>query len=175
MDTPASRLTHVAQQKTEILDAMMEWFSKGSGADDALDDPRLYDAFKSFLLHSPSEHDPPRSHPDFQESQVQDAWGSLEQTRKSVATVFLAQTSRPTPKKPAAVLNISDSSDFGIEPPVLESITATDFVKNVDAMVSAAFQNMPHEVFVARLLINPLLIFLAGPSRYRRSAGDPIG
>lgn len=165
---------HVAQQKTEILEAMLEWFSKGSGADDALDDPRLYDAFKSFLLHSPSEHDPPKSHPDFQESQVQDAWASLEQTRKSVATIFLAQTSRPTPKKPTAVLNISDGNDFGIEPPILENITATDFVKSMDAMISAAFQNVPEEVFSSYTSIKFSLNFLAGFFRYCRSIGNPI-
>lgn len=164
----------MAQQRTELLDAMHEWFHRGSGAEDALDDPRLYDAFKSFLQESPSDHELPKSYTEFQDPHVQEAWTSLEQTRKALTTTFLAQTARPS-SKPSPGLDLSaDSQSFGPNPPNLDHITPSEFVENVDSMLAAAFQNVTAEVCCLRFCQSYCSDLRAGSSYHRRSVGDPI-
>jgi hypothetical protein len=126
---------------------MRQWLDQGSGTEDFLDDPGLFDAFKSFL-QSPSEHEAPESYVAYQEPHVRDAWNSLDQTKKALAEFFVAQTQRPLSKSNPTLdlLSCVDNHNFGINPPEIDLVDAEHLVNNIDAMVAAAFRNITDEV-----------------------------
>jgi GTPase-activating protein BEM2 len=140
----ASHLLQAAQIRMDILETLRRWLDQGSGAEDALDDQQLYDAFKSFL-EAPSEHE---SYTESQELQLREAWNSLDQMRKTVAALFTAHTLRPPSKSNSTsdLLSGTEIRAFGINPPDLDTISAEDFANNIDAMAAAAFRNVTDEV-----------------------------
>ncbi|ETW74695.1 GTPase activating-like protein [Heterobasidion irregulare TC 32-1] len=141
-----AELQHIAQVRSEILEAISEWIQLGGGAQDILDDGPLFHAVQAFF-NSPTDHEMPDS-PAKDDLTVSHAWSSLNQTRASVTTLLTCQTMRPTIQSlsyPEIVTNSSLSEGFGIDPPDLDNADPEGLVNNFDAMASAAFRNVTEE------------------------------
>ncbi|KAG2347597.1 hypothetical protein BDR05DRAFT_927537 [Suillus weaverae] len=137
---------HVIQFRSEVLEAIKDWITSGGGAQDCLDDVRLFEAVRSFL-------DSPLDRSSFDtlttaENDVSQAWDALDSARQITHTAFTTQTQRP----PSAFLasarplkSIPRARSFGNQPPDLDAISADELVENLNAMGSAALSNISEE------------------------------
>ncbi|CCM03013.1 uncharacterized protein FIBRA_05130 [Fibroporia radiculosa] len=134
----------VVRLRSEVLDTMTEWMTRGSGAQDVLDDLQLYNSFRAFL-NQPLDHDLTQMISADDESGRR-AIASLDQIRTALYSSFVTQTLRPSRTASSdSTLEGSEKRNFGSEIPNIDEIDAEELVKNMDAMVSAAFRNVNQE------------------------------
>ncbi len=136
----------VVRARSEVLETFNRWIHDGGGAQDALDDHQLLSSFISFFRH-PTDHEPPEAIAS--DSNVQAAFGIINDNRKAVYASFTAQTMRPTVRAvPEPVSELSSSASFSHEPPDIDSIEPEELVGNLDAMAAATFRNVTQEVSI---------------------------
>lgn len=149
--------------RSEVLEALYEWFVRGGGAQDALDDAQLYSSLETFLGHH-TDHN--LAHED--NPAVRQATVVLEQIRQNLQRCFLSKTKRPTQPLSDNLTSGGASRSFGSEPPDIDRLDAEELVNNLDSMASAAFQNVTQEVSVI------LLVFCAKNNiTYDRTYSSP--
>jgi hypothetical protein len=139
--------------RSQAIDTMNEWIIQRGGAQDFLDDPNLYSAMRSFLDNS-SHHTPPAS-PAFDNFAVRQTWTACEQSKKSLMSSFISQTTRPTSRDVSALkVHIGNvkSRNLSTDPPDIDRIEPEQLVETLDAMAAAAFSNVSEEV-------SPFLVF----------------
>ena len=133
-----------------MLEVLQEWLQKGSGAEDALDDGQLYDAFKAFNSELMREDAFPTSQRDSTDVKTREAWKNLCQVKESLVTLFMTQTKRPPIKKSntelSEVAGDGHSRRVSSDPPDIDRLTPEELVNVVDAMMNAAFRNVTEEV-----------------------------
>jgi hypothetical protein len=138
------------KNRVEVLEVLQEWIQKGSGAEDALDDGQLYDAFKAFNLELLREETVPSSPRDSTDVKVRAAWKNLSLVKECLATLFTTQTKRPPIKKPNTELHgiTGDGYSRGInsDPPDIDRSSPEELVDIIDSMMNAAFRNVTEEV-----------------------------
>jgi hypothetical protein len=148
-------LYHLAKKRTEVLVTIKEWLTIGGGAQDALDDPQLFNAIQAFF-ESSSE---PAMVSEF--PPVQHAFETFSEAKRSLQSVFALQMKRPTiphglqaqrgqrVKKSTRAKNVITRL-----PPDLDCMDPEEFVDNLDGMASAAFSNVTEEVIF--FLVQPV-------------------
>lgn len=136
--------------RSEVIEAMNDWMTRGDGAQDILDDVELYQAFYSFLSGA---SEPLPSNLDTSEG-VLKSWNELEDARKALFRIFLSKTMRPqiqsTPIMRSAPRNVNR---FGTSPPSVDGAQPEDLVDNLDALATANLRNVTQEVSILLVLI----------------------
>jgi hypothetical protein len=142
---------YVANARSEVLETIKEWLALGGGAQDVLDDPQFYSAIRSFLDNH-SDHAVYEAS-NFEDVNVRQAWATLTEVKRSLASSFISQTMRPlaTRSPPVRRRSVNNSGvrtrNLSIrEPPDIDRIEPEDFVDNLDSMACAAFSNVTDEV-----------------------------
>ncbi|KAI0629663.1 hypothetical protein C8Q77DRAFT_1141583 [Trametes polyzona] len=140
-------ISHAVRLRLEVLETMGEWISQGGGAQDALDDAGLYDAFLAFLSQ-PTEQKLLESAGPEAESDVSQTLKALELARKTLHMSFLSQTMRPIPR----TAGVSDSStdemgavSYGTDLPDIDQLDPEELVNNLNSMASATLRNVTQE------------------------------
>ncbi|KAJ7152811.1 rho GTPase activating protein 22 [Mycena filopes] len=142
---------YVAGSRTEVLDTLQDWLTRGGGAQDMLDDPQLHTAVRSFL-DNPTDHVMPSS-ANAADPGVEQAWGTLTDVRCRVRHTFHSQTMRPPVPFPSFPHATSASTNGQRsrpqnqtrDPPDIDRIDPEELVENLDAMACAAFGNVTQE------------------------------
>ena len=163
----------------EILEVLQEWIQKGSGAEDALDDGQLYDAFKAFNSELMQEGTFPNSQRDSTDVKIREARSNLCQAKESLVTLFMTQTKRPPIKKPnmelSEVCGDGHSRRGNSDPPDIDRLTPEELVNVVDAMMNAAFRNVTEEVSTIDCTLGDRLAdVIVGYPHHLRPSRDPI-
>jgi hypothetical protein len=140
---------YAAGSRTEVLDCIKDWLTRGGGAQDILDDPDLRSAVRSFLDNSTDHVILQSANAD--DPGVQEAWSTLTDVRCSLRRTFESHTMRPPPPFPSlnhSTVNGQRSrpQNQTREPPDIDDITAEELVDNFDAMACAALSNLTEEV-----------------------------
>ena len=140
-------ISHVVRLRLEVFDTLSEWILQGGGAQDALDDGGLYEAFLSFLTQ-PTEQKllEVGSNP---ESDAGQSLRQLDQSRKSLLATFRSQTMRPSPRSlpaPDAANDGMASASYSSELPDIDQLDPEELVNNLNLMASATFRNVTQEV-----------------------------
>ena len=133
--------------RLEVFDTLNEWISQGGGAQDALDDGALYEAFMTFLTQ-PTERKLLEFVSD-SDSEVTQALRQLDLARKSVLASFRSQTMRPTPRNQSAPETGADgmmAGSYSSELPDFDQLDPEELVNNLNLMASATFHNVTQEV-----------------------------
>ena len=146
LSSPAS-LVQVARVRGDIIEVLNEWLRSGGGSQDLLDDSALYLAIKSFL-ESSSDHAIPESQHKG-DAEVTESWAGLKSRISNLTTLFTSQTLRPSlPATPAQDKKKKTSSGVLVftDLPDLDRMTPEDLVYDLNAMASAAFQNITEDV-----------------------------
>ncbi|KAJ7747010.1 rho GTPase activating protein 22 [Mycena metata] len=142
---------YVAGSRTEVLDTIKDWLTRGGGAQDILDDPQLHSAVRSFL-DNPTDHVMPQS-ANSSDPGVEQAWGTLTDVRCRLRRTFDSHTMRPPAPFPS-LANATPASVNGQrsrpqnqtrDPPDIDRIDPEELVDNLDAMACAAFGNVTQE------------------------------
>lgn len=144
----SDEISHTVRLRMEVLEIMGEWVAQGGGAQDALDDAGLYDAFLAFLTQ-PTEHKPLESAASDADSEVCQALKALDLARKTLHMSFLSQTLRPIPRTPAAPESTPDglgAISYGSDLPDIDQLDAEELVNNLNSMASATLRNVTQEV-----------------------------
>lgn len=167
------------KSRVEVLEVLQEWIQKGSGAEDALDDGQLYDAFKAFNLELMREESFSGSQRDSTDVKVREAWKHLSKVKESLAALFTTHTKRPPIKRPNAELHeiTGDGYSRGVnsDPPDIDRSSPEELVNIIDAMMNAAFRNVTEEVSVADCNTDDWMTdMIIGYSRYLRPSRDPV-
>lgn len=141
-----AEIIHCVQFRTEVLEAISEWLSKGGGAQDVLDDTQLYTSVYTFLNH-PTDH---ILHVGSlaDDLNIQNSLSLLTDMKNTLTQSFIAQTMRPLYRAPAhetASSNLT-THNFGTEPPNVDTGDIEDFVNSLDALATATFHNVTQEV-----------------------------
>ena len=129
--------------RLEVFSTIHEWIDQGGGAQDALDDPQLFDALKRFLVTTAVAKIPQST--DFED---RPAWIELENARQGTLSVFMLQTRRPklqTSSGRDSTLALT-AHNFGRQPPSIDSIDPETLVDNLDALAATALRFVTHEV-----------------------------
>ncbi|KAJ6626628.1 hypothetical protein B0H10DRAFT_1997916 [Mycena sp. CBHHK59/15] len=142
---------YVAGSRTEILDTLKNWLTRGGGAQDMLDDVNLYTATRAFLDNS-TDHVMLQS-ANASDPGVQQAWSTLTEVRCGLRQTFATYTMRPPAAfstlnhAPIAPINGQRSrhQNQSREPPDIDRVDPEELVDNLDAMASAAFSNVTEE------------------------------
>ncbi|KAJ7259136.1 hypothetical protein B0H12DRAFT_1014571 [Mycena haematopus] len=145
-----AELLYVAGSRTEVLDTIKDWLTRGGGASDMLDDLQLYAAVRSFI-DDPSEHVIPQS-ANASDPGVEQVWSTLTEVRSRLQRTFETNTMRP----PAPFPSLGHPSNAvngqrsrlqtqTREPPDIDRIEPEELVDNLDAMACAAFGNVTEE------------------------------
>ncbi|EIW54075.1 uncharacterized protein TRAVEDRAFT_132023 [Trametes versicolor FP-101664 SS1] len=143
----SDEISHTVRLRMEVLEIMGEWVAQGGGAQDALDDAGLYDAFLAFLTQ-PTEHKPLESAASDADSEVCQALKALDLARKTLHMSFLSQTLRPIPRTPAAPESTPDglgAISYGSDLPDIDQLDAEELVNNLNSMASATLRNVTQE------------------------------
>ncbi|KAJ7036799.1 rho GTPase activating protein 22 [Mycena alexandri] len=142
---------YVAGSRTEVLDTIKDWLTRGGGAQDMLDDPQLHTAVRSFL-DNPTDHVMPQS-ANTSDPGVEQAWGTLTDVRCRLRRTFDSHTMRP----PAPFPSLAHATPASVngqrsrpqnqtrDPPDIDRIDPEELVDNLDAMACAAFGNVTQE------------------------------
>lgn len=140
------------RSRIEILEVLQEWIQKGAGAEDALDDGQLFDAFKAFNSELMREETSSGSQGDSTDARIREAWKNLSQVKESLSALFMTHTKRPPIKRPITEFHElgGDGHARGVnsDPPDIDRSTPEELVNVVDAMINAAFRNVTEEVCV---------------------------
>ncbi|OCH89401.1 hypothetical protein OBBRIDRAFT_732687 [Obba rivulosa] len=138
----AADVSHIVRVRSEILETINEWVTRGGGAQDALDDPQLFTSFESFLNNAP-EHSL---------SSGEHHFGEAEQTLATILKVvrqsFAARTMRPSTSLSTTQgqqASGGNSQTFGLDPPDIDRLDAEGLVNNLNAMAAATFRNVSAE------------------------------
>ncbi|KAJ7339081.1 rho GTPase activating protein 22 [Mycena albidolilacea] len=149
-----AELLYVAGSRTEVLDALQDWLTRGGGAQDMLDDPQLYTAVCSFL-DTPTDHAMPPS-ANASDPGVEQAWGTLTEVRGRLRRTFETNTMRPPAPFPSlsrhttsAMNGRSRPQNQSRDPPDIDKVDPEELVDAIDAMASAAFGNITEEARVS--------------------------
>ncbi|KAJ6483670.1 hypothetical protein DFH09DRAFT_1292030, partial [Mycena vulgaris] len=142
---------YVAGSRTEVLDTLKDWVTRGSGAQDILDDPQLYIAVRSFL-DNPTDHIIPHS-ANASDPSVEQAWSTLTEVRCRLRRTFASHTMRPPPPFPSLTHpppgpvngQRGRPQNHSREPPDIDRVDPEELVDNLDAMACAAFGNVTEE------------------------------
>lgn len=143
--------------RLEVLEALGEWITQGGGAQDALDDAALYEAFLTFLTQ-PTEQKLLESISE-PESEAGQALRALEVTRKTLLMSFRSQTMRPIPRSapaPEPATDALSAGNYAIELPDIDQFDPEELVNSLNSMASATFRNMTQEVRSTLLQITVL-------------------
>ncbi|KAJ6543940.1 hypothetical protein B0H19DRAFT_999504 [Mycena capillaripes] len=143
-----AELLYVAGSRTEVLDTIKDWLTRGGGAQDMLDDPQLYTAVLSFLDNA-TDHVIPQS-ANASDPGVEQAFSTLTEIRSRLRRTFMANTMRPPAPFPsihAAPVNGQRSrpQNQTRDPPDIDHIEPEELVDNLDACASAALGNVTEE------------------------------
>ncbi|KAF8179401.1 hypothetical protein K438DRAFT_1255719 [Mycena galopus ATCC 62051] len=144
-----AELLYVAGNRTEILDVIRDWLTRGGGASDMLDDPQLYTAVHSFIDSSTEHAIPPSANAS--DPNVEQTWSTLAEVRSRLRRTFETNTMRPPAPFPAlahpstAANGRSRPQNQTREPPDIDRIEPEELVDNLDAMACAAFGNVTEE------------------------------
>ncbi|KAJ7815319.1 rho GTPase activating protein 22 [Mycena olivaceomarginata] len=149
-----AELLYVAGSRTEVLDALQDWLTRGGGAQDMLDDPQLYTAVCSFL-DTPTDHAMPPS-ANASDPGVEQAWSTLTEVRGRLRRTFETNTMRPPAPFPSlsrhttsAMNGRSRPQNQSRDPPNIDTVDPEELVDAIDAMASAAFGNITEEARVS--------------------------
>ena len=158
---------------------LQEWIQKGSGAEDALDDGQLYDAFKTFNSELMREETFSGSQRDSTDVNIRGAWKNLSQVKESLVALFTTHTKRPPIKKPNVELHetAGDGHPRGLssDSPDIDRSSPEELVNVVDAMMNAAFRNVTEEVSVADCNANDRSAdMISGHPRHLRPSRDSV-
>ena len=138
------------KNRIEVIDVLQEWIQKGSGAEDALDDGQLYDAFKAFNSELMREETLSTSQRDSTDVKIREAWKNLGKVKEGLVALFTTYTKRPPIKKPNTELHevAGDGHPRSIssDPPDIDRTSPEELVNIVDAIMNAAFRNVTDEV-----------------------------
>lgn len=88
-----AELLYVVGSRTEVLDIIRDWLTRGGGGSDMLNDPQLYTAVHSFIDNSP-EHVILQS-ANASDPGVEQAWSTLAEVRSRLRRTFETNTMRP--------------------------------------------------------------------------------
>ncbi|KAF9065118.1 hypothetical protein BDP27DRAFT_1332534 [Rhodocollybia butyracea] len=138
--------------KSQVLETVKLWLTKGGGAQDILDDSQLLQALRAFFSSS-SDHTILHASPPtmFEDSSVRQAWDSLTESRQVVEQILCSQTMRPSiPRNhiSRSTVTASESRMRNLstrEPPDMDRMSPEEFVDNIDGMAFAAFNNVTEE------------------------------
>ncbi|KAF9062129.1 hypothetical protein BDP27DRAFT_1337062 [Rhodocollybia butyracea] len=138
--------------KSQVLETVKLWLTKGGGAQDILDDSQLLQALRAFFSSS-SDHTILHASPPtmFEDSSVRQAWDSLTESRQVVEQILCSQTMRPSiPRNhiSRSTVTTSESRMRNLstrEPPDMDRMSPEEFVDNIDGMAFAAFNNVTEE------------------------------
>ncbi|KIK60980.1 hypothetical protein GYMLUDRAFT_43514 [Collybiopsis luxurians FD-317 M1] len=137
--------------KSQVLETIKIWLTKGGGAQDVLDDPQLFQALRAFFASS-SDHIIHSSPATFEDSDVRQAWDALTESRQAVERLLRTQTMRPSNSRTMPVSrNTVTTSESRVrnlstrEPPDIDRMSPEEFVDNIDGMAFAAFNNVTEE------------------------------
>ncbi|KAJ4471470.1 rho GTPase activating protein 22 [Lentinula aciculospora] len=137
--------------KSQVIDTMKLWLTKGGGAQDVLDDSQLLPAVRAFFASS-SDHILHSSAATFEGPGVRQAWENLTDSRQAVKQLLRSQTMRPSTSRTQAVSrNTVTTTESRVrnlstrEPPDMDRISPEEFVDNIDGMAFAAFNNVTEE------------------------------
>ncbi|KAF7363094.1 Rho GTPase activating protein 22 [Mycena venus] len=145
-----AELLYVTGKRTEVLDTIKDWLTRGGGAQDVLDDTQLHTAIRTFLDGSAADHLIPQS-ANASDPGVEQAWSTLIEVRGRLRRTFETNTMRPPAPFPslthpsAAMNGRSRPQNQTREPPDIDRIDAEELVDNLDAMACAAFGNVTEE------------------------------
>lgn len=139
--------------KSQVLETIKLWLTKGGGAQDVLDDSQLLQALRAFFTSS-SDHLIHSSAATFGDSSVRQAWDSLTESRQALESLLHESTMRPsfTSRSSAISRNTVTTSESRVrnlstrEPPDMDRLSPEEFVDNIDGMAFAAFNNVTEEV-----------------------------
>ena len=167
------------KNRVEILEVLQEWIQKGSGAEDALDDGQLYDAFKTFNSELMREEPLSSSQRDSTDVKIREAWKNLNQVKESLVALFTTRTKRPPIKKPnkefSEICGEGYSWSVNSDPPDIDRLTPEELVNIIDAMMNAAFRNVTEEVSIVDCAIGGWLANVTiGYPRQFRPPRDPV-
>lgn len=134
----------VTHDRSEVLATLREWLTNGGGAQDALDDSRLFAAWTSFCEDSTDHAVVPSL--NFQEPAVRQAWRALQQAKDGLRSLFTSYTKRPPRgvcKQPAGNARarkvVQDADD-------VDAMSPEQLVEYLDGMASATFSHVSEEV-----------------------------
>ncbi|KAJ4468415.1 hypothetical protein C8J55DRAFT_437773 [Lentinula edodes] len=137
--------------KSQVLDAMKLWLTKGGGAQDVLDDSQLLQALRAFFASS-SDHIIHSSAATFENPSVRQAWDNMTESRQALEQLLLSQTMRPSTSRTQTVSrNTVTTTESRVrnlstrEPPDMDRMSPEEFVDNIDGMAFAAFNNVTEE------------------------------
>lgn len=140
------------KERIEVLEVLQEWIQRGAGAEDALDDVQLYDAFKTFNAELLREESFPSSQRDSTDVKVKEAWRTFGKAKESLVTLFATHTKRPPIKKPNTDLHEISGDVYSrgaiSDPPDIDRLSPEELVSSIDAMINAAFRNVTEDVSV---------------------------
>ncbi|KAI9061367.1 hypothetical protein FKP32DRAFT_1594529 [Trametes sanguinea] len=139
-------ISHVIRLRLEVLETMTEWINQGGGAQDALDDSALYEAFFTFLTQ-PTEQKLLESAAS-SDSDVAHALRALDMARKTLHMSFLSQTMRPVPRTAGAPESGTDgpaSVSYGSDLPDIDQLGPEELVNNLNSMAAATLRNVTQE------------------------------
>ncbi|KAI0366782.1 hypothetical protein BV20DRAFT_971516 [Pilatotrama ljubarskyi] len=142
----SEEISRIVRLRLEVLETMSEWVTHGGGAQDALDDTGLYEAFLTFLTQ-PTEQKLLESASD-PESDVSQALRALDLARKTLHMSFLSQTMRPIPRNAGTSDNATDglgSISYGSDLPDIDQLDPEELVNNLNSMTSATLRNVTQE------------------------------
>ncbi|KAI0352013.1 hypothetical protein OH77DRAFT_829733 [Trametes cingulata] len=142
----SDEVSRVVRLRLEVLETMSEWVIHGGGAQDALDDTGLYEAFLTFLTQ-PTEQKLLESASD-PESDVSQALRALDLARKTLHMSFLSQTMRPIPRTAGSPEHATDglgSISYGSDLPDIDQLDPEELVNNLNSMASATLRNVTQE------------------------------
>ncbi|KAH7098312.1 hypothetical protein BKA62DRAFT_642445 [Auriculariales sp. MPI-PUGE-AT-0066] len=138
MATPGLRI--------EVLTVVKDWITLGSGAQDALDNPDLWDGLKSFLS-APSQQSVRASGFMGQPSNTVEL-EELEQLRKETLETFLRHTLRPRLRPVKHDKQVS-MPNFPPSPPRIDDLSPEDFATVLDATITSLMRTLQADDFFA--------------------------
>lgn len=147
ISSPGSRASR-AQTRLDVLTTLEQWFTKGGGAQDALDDVEFYKAVKDFLT-SPTAHLRPT---ETSESEMDNnyLWQEVDKKREIVYKLFDSQTQRPSLGERHSVSRGTHLLSVTSDPPNIDDdgFDAAQLVDNLDAIASTVFQMTTQDDFL---------------------------
>ncbi|KDQ11994.1 hypothetical protein BOTBODRAFT_176768 [Botryobasidium botryosum FD-172 SS1] len=137
--------TSLAQTRLDVLSTIEQWFTKGGGAQDALDDVELYNAVNTFLscdvAHAPE--------PLAFDKENAYLWQEVERKREAVRKLFKSQTQRPSLGGRLGPPKDAQLTYFTSEPPNIDDqADAAELVDNLDSIASTVFQMTTRDDFL---------------------------
>ncbi|ESK91434.1 rho gtpase activating protein 22 [Moniliophthora roreri MCA 2997] len=140
----------VLTSREKVIETIKTWLTRGSGAQDMLDDSQLLLSLRSFL-QSPTDHLIYMSS-NFDDLAVQQAKESLVDARTALERLIHSQILRPHQSRIQPLVRQAFASNESRvrnlstrEPPDMDRMSPEEFVDNLDGMAFAAFNNVTEE------------------------------